>query len=185
MRIISGSLKGRTVVAPSNLPTRPTTDFAKEGLFNMLQSRLDAEYSEMDALDLFCGTGNITYEFASRGMRSVTSVEIDFKCYEFIQKSLAKFELKQCRIIRNDVFLFLKICKIKFDLIFADPPYEMPNISKIHSLVVERDLLKPGGLLIIEHGSKTKLNHLTHFIEARNYGNVHFSIFKIDEQPSK
>ena len=165
-------------MAPNNLPTRPTTDFAKEGLFNILQSRLDKAYEEMDVLDLFSGTGNITYEFASRGCNHVTSIEIDFKCYEFIKKTLSGFQLTACKIVRNDVFLFLKICKAKYDLIFADPPYELPNIEKIHALVFEKQLLKPGGILIVEHGSKTNLSKLSYFIEKRSYGNVNFSIFE-------
>jgi 16S rRNA (guanine966-N2)-methyltransferase len=168
-------------VAPNNLPTRPTTDFAKEGLFNILQSRLDKTYEEMDVLDLFAGTGNITYEFASRGCRQVTSVEVDFKCYEFIKKTLAAFDLSSCKIVRNDVFLFLKICKVKYDLIFADPPYELPNIDKIHAMVFEKGLLKPGGILIIEHGPKTNLSKLSCFIEKRSYGNVNFSIFEFKQ----
>ena len=184
MRIISGSLKGRSIVAPNNLPTRPTTDFAKEGLFNILQSRLDQDYEELDVLDLFCGTGNITYEFASRGCRQITCVEVDFKCYEFIKKTLANFNFKNCKVVRNDVFLFLKICKIKFDLIFADPPYELLNIDKIHTMVFEKQLLKPGGILIIEHGVKTNLGKLPHFVEKRSYGNVNFSIFELKETPS-
>jgi 16S rRNA (guanine966-N2)-methyltransferase len=179
LRIISGSLKGRSIFAPSNLPTRPTTDFAKEGLFNILQSRLDKEYEEMSVLDLFCGTGNISYEFASRGVKQLTCVEVDFKCYEFIKKTIANFKLQNCKVVRNDVFLFLKICKIKFDLIFADPPYELPNIDKIHSQVFENKLLEPGGILIIEHGAKTNLSSLPHFIEKRSYGNVNFSIFEL------
>ena len=100
MRIISGSLKGRSITAPNNLPTRPTTDFAKEGLFNILQSRLDKDYEELDILDLFCGTGNITYEFASRGAKQITCVEVDFKCYEFIKKTLAGFNFSNCKAWR-------------------------------------------------------------------------------------
>ena len=178
MRIISGNLKGRNIIAPANLPVRPTTDFAKEGLFNMLQSKLEKEYEDMQILDLFCGTGNITYEFASRGCSRITCVEVDFKCYEFIRNTLKKFELNDCKVVRNDVFLFLKICKIKFDLIFADPPYELKNISQIHTMVFEKQLLNAGGILVIEHGTATNLSKLQHFIEKRTYGNVNFSIFE-------
>jgi len=185
VRIISGSLKGRSIIAPSNLPTRPTTDFAKEGLFNMLQSRLDKDYSELAILDLFCGTGNISYEFASRGCKALTCVEVDFKCFEFIRKTMTAFALPGVKVVRNDVFLFLKICKIKFDIIFADPPYEMPNIEKIHQQVFERQLLKSGGMLIIEHGVKTNLGKLPHFVEKRSYGNVNFSIFELKDSPSE
>ncbi len=184
MRIISGSLKGRSIVAPGNLPTRPTTDFAKEGLFNILQSRLDKDYPDMNILDLFCGTGNISYEFASRGCKQLTCVEVDFKCYEFIKKTMENFKIENCKVIRNDVFLFLKICKLKFDLIFADPPYELLNIDKIHTQVFEKKLLEPGGLLIIEHGVRTNLSKLPYFIEKRSYGNVNFSIFEFKENHS-
>jgi 16S rRNA (guanine(966)-N(2))-methyltransferase RsmD len=178
LRIVSGYLKGRSIIAPSNIPTRPTTDFAKEGLFNLFQSRLNKDFEDLDALDLFAGTGNISYELASRGGRKITSVEIDFKCYEFIKKTIANLNIEGCKVIRNDVFLFLKICKVQFDLIFADPPYEMKDIEKIHRMVMDRSLLKPGGILVIEHGSKTNLSKLSNFIEQRNYGNVNFSIFE-------
>lgn len=184
MRIISGTHKGRSIIAPNNLPTRPTTDFAKEGLFNILQSRLDKDYDELDILDLFCGTGNISYEFASRGAKSLTCVEVDFKCYEFIKKTIATFNFSNCKVVRNDVFLFLKICKIKFDLIFADPPYELPQIDRIHKMVFEKQLLQNGGLLIIEHGVKTNLSKLPYFVEKRSYGNVNFSIFELKESPA-
>ena len=181
MRIISGKHKGRKINPPKNLPVRPTTDMSKEALFNILNNHFN--FHELKILELFAGTGSISYEFASRGAKSLTCVEVDFKCYEFIKKTIAAFNFSNCKVVRNDVFLFLKICKIKFDLIFADPPYELPQIDRIHKMVFEKQLLQTGGILIIEHGVKTNLSKLPYFVEKRSYGNVNFSIFELKETP--
>jgi 16S rRNA (guanine966-N2)-methyltransferase len=174
VRIIGGLHKGRTIRVPRGLPVRPTTDFAKEGLFNMLGNRLD--FDGMSALDLFSGTGHISLEFASRGCGEVTAVDVNARCAAFLRETAAGLGLS-VHAVKADVFAFLKNCHHVYDLVFADPPYDLENISDVHKLVKEHGLLKPGGLLIIEHGPRTSLDHLPGFIERRKYGNVNFSFF--------
>lgn len=157
------------------LELRPTTDFAKEGLFNMLNSRLDLE--GLNVLDLFSGTGNISLEFASRGGQ-VTAVDQNARCCSFVRNTAADLKLN-VHVMKGDVFEFLRSCSDKFDLIFADPPYDLEKLPQIHELVHERGLLKPDGLLIIEHGPRTQLNTLSGFIQHRKYGNVNFSFFGV------
>jgi 16S rRNA (guanine(966)-N(2))-methyltransferase RsmD len=175
MRIIGGKFKGRTLRVPNNLPVRPTTDFAKEGLFNILSNRLNI--GELKVLDLFSGTGHIALEFASRGSKEVLAVDKNFKCIGFLRAASKSLDL-QINTLKSDVFDFLKQCVGTYDLIFADPPYALENIPEIHHHVFERLLLSPGGLLIIEHGPRTKLHTLEYFIYQRKYGNVNFSFFQ-------
>jgi len=175
MRIISGTSKGRVIHAPKNLPVRPTTDFAKESIFNILNN-----YFELDGLkilDLFCGTGNISYEFASRGCIEVVAVDNNFNCCEFVKKTATAFKMESIKVMKTDVFSFLKKTSGTFHIIFADPPYELEQIKNIAPLVFEKSLLKPDGWLIIEHGPDTDLSALEHFKEKRTYGHVNFSIF--------
>jgi 16S rRNA (guanine966-N2)-methyltransferase len=174
MRIIGGLHKGRVIKVPTDLDLRPTTDFAKEGLFNILMNRIDFE--ETSVLDLFSGTGHISLEFASRGSRNVTSIDNNHKCVYFLRTTSDLLNMN-ISAAKADVFEFLKSTALKFDLIFADPPYDMENIPEIHKLVFERKLLNAGGTLIIEHGPKTKLEELAHFKQHRKYGNVNFSFF--------
>lgn len=174
MRIIGGTYKGKVIKVPKDLPVRPTTDFAKEGLFNILANKIDFE--GLTVLDLFSGTGHISMEFSSRGAANVVAVDKHFKCAGFL-KSVSK-ELKlNIQAMKSDVFDFLNKAQTPYELIFADPPYDLPNIPEIHQLVLSRNLLKPGGLLIIEHGQKTNLTALPGFLEHRKYGNVNFSFF--------
>ena len=175
MRIIGGTHKGQTIKVPKDLPVRPTTDFAKEGLFNILANKLDIE--QLSVLDLFSGTGHISLEFASRGSTQITSVDKHFKCAGFL-RSMSKDLNFNINAIKSDVFDFLKNSTAKFDLIFADPPYDLPEIPDIHRFVFERGLLKDSGILIIEHGQRTKLENLTGFVQHRKYGNVNFSFFE-------
>jgi 16S rRNA (guanine966-N2)-methyltransferase len=175
MRIIGGFHKGRVIKAPAGLPVRPTTDFAKEALFNILTNRVDFE--ELEVLDLFSGTGHISLEFASRGAKKVSAVDVNVKCTSFLRAMSDELKL-EISVTKADVFLFLKSCHLKFDLIFADPPYDLPEISEIHHCVFEHKLLKPGATLIIEHGGRTNLSELSHFTESRKYGNVNFSFFR-------
>lgn len=177
MRIIGGTHKGRTIVPPKGLPVRPTTDFAKEALFNILSNQIN--FDNLNMLDLFSGTGHISLEFASRGCSEIISVDKNFKCVGFL-KATAKDLGFNINIIKGDVFDFLKNCDSTFDLIFADPPYDLPEIPIIHQLVWEKKLLKQNGLLIIEHGAKTNLAELQNFIQTRKYGNVNFSFFKLE-----
>ncbi|MFO0357894.1 MAG: RsmD family RNA methyltransferase [Sphingobacteriaceae bacterium] len=174
MRIIGGILKGRTITVPNGLPVRPTTSFATEGIFNILNNYFDLETCTI--LDLFSGTGHIAFEFASRGGKEITAIDSNNQCIQFIKQTASKFDLP-ITAMKGDVFKFLKEQSQKSDLIFADPPYDLPNIEEIHQLVFEKDLLKENGWLIIEHGPRTKLEHLPHFKQHRKYGNVNFSIF--------
>lgn len=176
MRIISGTHKSRTIHAPKNLPVRPTTDFAKESLFNILNNNF--EFYGLRVLDLFSGTGNITYEFASRESGEITSVDCHYNCCAFIKKAAGELGFKNIKVVKSDVFLFLKNCSAKYDIIFADPPYEMENIEKIPELVFEKRLLNERGWLIMEHSAKTTFPGNPHLLQQRNYGKVNFSIFK-------
>jgi 16S rRNA (guanine966-N2)-methyltransferase len=176
MRIIGGVHKGRVIKVPHNLPLRPTTDFAKEGLFNILTNKISFEDSTV--LDLFTGTGHISLEFASRGSSHVTAVDQNVKCVSFLRSAAKQLDLDTINTVKSDVFDFLKNSISAFDLIFADPPYNLPNIPDIHRLVFEKNLLKPGGLLIIEHGPRTSLDTLQGFLQHRKYGNVNFSFFE-------
>lgn len=175
MRIIGGTYKGKQLLTPKNLPVRPTTDFAKEGLFNILNNRLDFE--DLTVLDLFAGTGNISLEFASRGAARVYAIDKHTACVQFIRDTAKQLKLGMVSPERADVFKYLEKPFVAVDLIFADPPYELGNIPDIHELVFVNDWLKPGGTLIIEHGPKTKLDDKPHYTDTRKYGNVHFSFF--------
>ena len=149
MRIVSGKYRGRAINPPKNLRARPTTDFAKENLFNVLGNLVDFE--ECDVLDLFAGTGSISYEFASRGVHSVTSVEINPVHYNFIKKTAADLGIDNLFAVKANVFLYLKSCAKQFDLIFSDAPYDLEGSEEVIRLVLERDLLKPDGFLVFEH----------------------------------
>jgi 16S rRNA (guanine(966)-N(2))-methyltransferase RsmD len=175
MRIISGTHKGRVINAPKNLPVRPTTDFAKESLFNILNNHFTFE--DCKIADLFCGTGNITFEFLSRECSDIISVDENHHCCAFIKKTIDDFKLPKARIVKADVFSFLKNNIETYDIIFADPPYELDKIDQISKLVFEKKLLRESGMLIVEHGEKTDLSQQAHFTEKRKYGNVHFSFF--------
>lgn len=178
LRIVGGSHRGRRFYAPESLPVRPTTDFAKESLFNILENTYDFE--EVEVLDLFSGTGNISFEFSSRGTPSITAVEQNFRCVEYMKKTVENFQLENIKIIKGNAFTFLKNAEKKYDLIFADPPYDHKDITNIPLIVLERDLLKPDGLLIVEHGPRT--NFPTQVVsEKRTYGNCNFSFFKKPE----
>lgn len=177
MRIISGKHKGKRLIAPKNLPVRPTTDMAKEALFNILNNRHN--FQDLHVLDLFSGTGNIAYEFASRGARPVIAVDENFNCVKYIKKTSSELELG-LEIIKSDVFKYLEKAAGKADLIFADPPYnfEKEAFLKIVYLTFEQKLLNENGTLIIEHSKHTDLSDNGHFVEARKYGSSVFSFFE-------
>lgn len=180
MRIISGTHKGRNIKPPTNLPVRPTTDLAKESLFNILNNHFDFE--GLDVLDLFAGTGNISYEFASRGAQRIVSVENNFRCVEFIRKAAQEYGFsKIITVQRANVFVFLKYPQTPFDLIFADPPYEMEGIETIPDLIFGQKLLKNGGWLILEHSKANTFKDHPLLNQQRNYGKVNFSIFSMDD----
>ena len=176
MRIIGGAYKGRAIVADHRLKLRPTTDFAKEGLFNILFNRFDM--TSFEVLDLFSGSGSISYEFASRGCPAIHAVEIDPRHVYFIRATAGKLGFGQIRVIRDDVFHFLSICKQQYNIIFADPPYDMPHTGKIPDLIFGQDLLKPNGILILEHSRQSDFSGHGYIFDHRHYGNVHFSFFK-------
>ena len=176
MRIITGIYKGRHFDIPRSFKARPTTDFAKENIFNVLMQYVDFE--DAQALDLFSGTGSISLELVSRGCRQVVSVELDRDHHRFIQECLKKLNTDKCVPIRGDVFRFLKSCKQQYDFIFADPPYALKELPQIPDIIFERQLLTEEGLFVFEHGKDYDFSNHPHFLEHRSYGSVNFSLFK-------
>ena len=176
MRIITGRYKGRRFDIPRTFKARPTTDFAKENIFNVLQGYTD--FDDLTALDLFAGTGSISLELASRGCQQVVSVEADRDHAAFIQQCFAKLGADNQLLIRGDVFKFLKTCRQSFDFIFADPPYALRELPQIPDLILESTLLRPDGLLVFEHGKDHDFSQHPRFVEHRQYGSVNFSIFR-------
>ncbi len=176
MRIISGTHKGKRLHPPKNLPVRPTTDFAKESLFNVLNNRVDFE--AVKVLDLFAGTGSISLEFASRQATEITAVDQNYRCIDFIKRSAKELKLDQIKAIKANVFKILAPGKNKYDIIFADPPYDLEEIPEIPDLIFENNLLNDGGMFILEHSRKNTFENHPHFEEHRKYGNVNFSFFK-------
>lgn len=177
MRIISGQLKGIILHPPKGLPVRPTTDRAKESLFNILENNFDL--TQCTSLDLFSGTGNIAFELASRGAKSVTAVDLHGKCIAWIKEAAAKNNLKQIHVVKSDALGFLKKCTTPFDIIFSDAPYAMKEIIQIPALVEKGKLLNPNGWLIMEHEANLDLSHETTFFDKRIYGQSAFSFFKL------
>lgn len=175
MRIIGGSHKRRVIHAPESLPVRPTTDLAKEALFNVLNNHFDFE--GLNVLDLFAGTGNISFEFASRGAAQVVAVDQHFRCVAFIEEISRKLPLENLKVIRADVFRFLGYAQQGWDIIFADPPYDMKEIEKIPQVVFGRELLAPQGWLIVEHPVEISFENHERFMEKRKYGKVNMSFF--------
>ncbi|PXX22666.1 RsmD family RNA methyltransferase [Arenibacter sp. ARW7G5Y1] len=181
MRIISGKNKGQRLTAPKKLPVRPTTDMAKEALFNILNNQY--HFNEVSVLDLFAGTGNISYEFASRGSENITAVDADFGCIKFITATSSELDFP-ITTIKKDVFQYLQANPIKAHIIFADPPYDLSpeEFATIPKLVFERQLLLENGVLIVEHSKHSDLSHLEHFTHQRRYGGSVFSFFEWMEE---
>ncbi|WP_430613012.1 RsmD family RNA methyltransferase [Flavobacterium sp. JP2137] len=177
MRIISGQHKGRRITAPKNLPVRPTTDLSKESLFNVLNNHFNL--GELKVLDLFTGTGNISYEFASRGAGPIVSVDADFGCVNFVKKTAKELDL-DITPLKADVLKFLEKHKASYDLIFADPPYDftLDKFEQIIQLVFANALLDTEGMLVMEHSKYTDLKHLDHYSFQKNYGGSVFSFFE-------
>ncbi|HJS01325.1 MAG TPA: RsmD family RNA methyltransferase [Flavobacterium sp.] len=179
MRIISGKFKGRRINPPKGLPVRPTTDMSKEALFNVLNNYFNFE--NLKVLDLFAGTGNISYEFGSRGCSPITSVDGDFGCVKFIKQTAAEFDFP-IAATKSDVFKFLEKCNTSYDIVFADPPYglDQATFEKLVLLVFKRNILNDEGMMIIEHSKYTKLEHLPNFSFQKSYGGSFFSFFELE-----
>jgi 16S rRNA (guanine(966)-N(2))-methyltransferase RsmD len=177
MRIISGIYKSRKIIAPKNLPVRPTTDMAKESLFNIINNQF--YFDEITVLDLFSGTGNISYEFASRGTEQIICVDQDFGCIKFINETAKKFEMP-IQTIKSDVFKFLEKTSLKADIVFADPPYNFSEeqFLKIPELVFQNNMLFDNGILIVEHSKHTDLSSLNNYSDSKSYGGNMFSFFR-------
>lgn len=175
MRIISGTYGGRRLMPPKNITARPTTDFAKESLFNLLANRIDFEGSEM--LDLFAGTGGIGLEFVSRGAKEVTAVELAHTQQNFIISICKQLGIKNLTVIRGDVFKYITTCHLQFDFIFADPPYALDTLPTLPDLIFDRQLLRPDGLFVLEHGKDYDFTTHPRFADHRTYGSVNFTFF--------
>ncbi len=175
MRVIGGRLKSIRFEPPKNIPTRPTTDFAKEGLFNVLNNYFDFESIKM--LDLFGGTGSISYEFHSRGCTDITTVEIFPKCADFIKQTAQKHNMTGLKVLKMDVFKFIETANQKYDVIFAGPPYPLPNLNTIPDQIFQYGLLEGEGWFILEHNPNHNFEQHKHFYRSRNYGTTIFSIF--------
>lgn len=181
MRIVSGSCRGRVITPPRNFKARPTTDFAKENIFNVINNIFEIE--SLDVLDLFSGTGSISYEFASRGAMSVTSIEMDPVHQAFIKKTSELLKLTAIKSMKMNAFTFLKVCKISYGFIFADPPYDLEGIDAIPDAIFEKKMLRGDGWFVFEHSKSKDYSSHPHFLSKRSYGSVNFSIFVND--PSK
>lgn len=177
MRIISGTHKGRLIKTPAGLKLRPTTDIAREGLFNILNNSLD--YNGLRVLDLFAGTGSVSYEFASRGAGTVHSVELNSRHAAFVVNTSRKLDLHAIKIFRADVRSYLKRTSDVYDVIFADPPYNLEWLTDIPDIVFVSKCLEPGGLMILEHPRNHSFNNHQYFSEQRKYGSVNFTFFRI------
>ena len=175
MRIIGGTYRGKHIHPPKTFNARPTTDFARESLFNILIHRYDL--GEMDILDLFSGTGIITYEFASRSARSVVALEMDHTHFKFIRKTCDEMELDQVSVIRADVFRYLRRPVHSFDIIFADPPYDHPRLTELPDLVLSTSILNQEGIFILEHPAAHSFSAHPQFYQQRKYGGVNFTLF--------
>lgn len=177
MRIIGGTRAGLRLHPPAALPVRPTTDMAKEALFNVLQHRVDFE--QVKALDLFSGTGGIAFELASRGAASVLAVDIHFKCVQYINTTAGKLDLAVIKAVKADVLKFISSCKEAFDFIFIDPPYDLPQLPQLPERVITQGMLKPGAIMVLEHSSTRSIGTHPNLVETRKYGYSSFSFYQL------
>lgn len=175
MRIISGKYRSARIRVPASFRARPTTDSAKEALFNILANYLD--FKGLSVLDLFAGTGNMSLEFASRGAKSVETVEIDRKHAVFIERTVHRLGIETVRVVRSDAWHVIRNPASQYDIVFADPPYDMKAIDELPPVILENNLLAPGGWFILEHGRGYDFSPLPRFFMQRKYGSVHFSMF--------
>ena len=175
MRVITGTARGRKLLEPAGMDIRPTTDQVKEAIFNILQGDVEGR----SCLDLFAGTGAVTFEFASRGCAQVVCVEKAKTQYDFIRRVKDQLNAQMVTPMRGDVFRFIATCQQQFDIIFADPPYDLPELAQIPELIMNSAMVKPGTLIIVEHSRANDFTSLPNFIQHRVYGKVNFSIFSI------
>jgi len=175
MRIIAGTHKRRLITPPKNLPVRPTTDIAKESLFNILVNRVNFE--KITALDLFSGTGSIAFELVSRGCNSVTAVDKNRKCTEWIRRAAKSFAMDNLNVITSDCFRFIEHHLQAYDLVFADAPYDLDRLADLSQWIFTHHLIKPNGWLVIEHPRDIDFSKQEHFFDHRHYGKVNFSFF--------
>lgn len=178
MRIIRGKYGRRRFDVPTNITARPTTDFARENLFNVLENIVD--FDDLTALDLFSGTGAISFEMLSRGCTSVTAVEKANTQYNFIRKVAQQLNCQNFNILKGDAFRYIETSLAKYDIIFADPPYDHPRFGEIPELILKSQMLKDNTIIIVEHSREYDFSHLPHFDELRTYGSVNFSIFRME-----
>lgn len=176
MRIVAGIYGGRKFHPPSNIPTRPTTDFARTGLFNILNNEFD--FAEISVLDLFAGTGALSFEMASRGCTDITSVDQNQKCTSFIERTAAEWGIEGLKVIKADAFSFLDRAHRTYDIILADPPYEIPRVAELPTRIFDLDILNANGWFVLETSPKHSFTSHPHFIKHRNYGHTHFHFFK-------
>ena len=177
MRIISGKFGGLRLTPPNHLPVRPTTDIAKEALFKIMDNRMD--FGEAVCLDLFAGTGNISFELVSRGARSVESIDLHFKCIQYISETCKKLGIEEIKARKGDVLRFIQTAKECYDFIFADPPYDLAILPQLANRILEKGLLKEGGVMVIEHPSTRKMDDSPYFVEVRKYGYSSFSFYTL------
>ncbi len=175
MRIIGGSLKGKYIQLNDKLPVRPTTDFAKEALFNILENRID--FTNKTVLDLFSGTGNISYEFCSRGAKKVYSIDESYHCYQFIKKNIRLWNIENIFPIKNKAIKYIEQNQLEFDIIFADPPFDYHEYSILIEKILNSTILCSDGLFILEHSSKNDFSSHNHCVDSRKYGAIKFSFF--------
>ena len=176
MRIIGGALKGKTILPPAGYKARPTTDFAREALFNILDN--EYEFEDLKVLDLFGGTGAVSFEFGSRGVGRVWCVEMARENASFIKREAQRLGLDNVTMVRDNVFDFLTVCHEKFDIVFADPPYAIEGLETIPDKVFAADILHPDCYFILEHGGEHSFMEHPHFFKEKEYGRVHFTFFK-------
>jgi 16S rRNA (guanine(966)-N(2))-methyltransferase RsmD len=175
MRIISGTLRGKTLMPPAGMQARPTTDFAKESLFNILENTYDLQ--AVHVLDLFAGTGSISFEFASRGCPYIDTIDIHPLHHKFIKDTAQQLRFPQLHALRLNAFDFPNICTVQYDIIFADPPYDLAGVDTLPRRILEKNMLNPGGVFILEHSRQYDFSNYPRCTKHRHYGNVHFSFF--------
>lgn len=180
MRIIAGTHRRRVIRPPADLPVRPTTDMAKEGLFNIFRNLI--EFEGKSALDLFSGTGSIAFELVSRGCKQVVAVDQNKNCVEWIRKGTGQFDMHNLQVKHFDSFKYIVQNPLRFDIIFADPPYNMDRVEGLSVLIFKYQILEPGGWLVIEHSANVDLSMQSHFDNHRKYGKVNFSFFHLETE---